>query len=498
MKSSIENISPTRVKLSVEVPFDDLQPSIEEAYKRISAQVTIPGFRKGKVPRQVIDQRFGRGVVLEEALNTAVPSAYEDAVREHEIVPLAQPELDITDLQDGDKISFTAEVDVRPSIELPDLSNLEVTVDEATVSDEDVDAALDDLRARFATIAAVERPAADGDIVVIDIEGTADGEPVEGFSGKAMSYEVGSNGMVEGIDDVLRGASEGDDVTLTYTPPEGPLADQEVSFAIHVGGVRERTLPEADDEFAMMASEYDTIDELRDDLRTQAGRMKLLDQGMQARQRLTDQLLDSVEIPVPDSIIAAQVQEHFQDGHGDDEHRAEVESNLRRDVATSFLFDQLADDREVGVDQQEFGQWLVSQAPRYGMSPDQLADALVQSGQVTAAVADLRRGKALAELLAETKIVDEAGNEVDLTALDDVEAEVEEELEEEIEELEEALVEAEAEVIAAEIAAEVDAEAALTVRSVSSDAEFAAAEEASLNAEIDAQEAAAAEQGEDK
>ncbi|MFZ1654106.1 MAG: trigger factor, partial [Candidatus Nanopelagicales bacterium] len=295
MKSSVETLSPTRVKLTVEVPFEEMSDSLAAAYTRISSQVTIPGFRKGKVPPRVIDQRVGRGSVLEEAVNEALPAAYDAAITENEVVAVGQPQVEVTELEDNEKLVFTAEVDIRPEFELPEYAGLAVTVADTEVTDEKVTEQLDELRKRFATALPVERAAQDDDLVLIDVEGTLDGEKQEEYSATALSYEVGSAGMVNGADEAIRGLSEGETATFPFTPEEGELAGKELSITVSVQGVRERSLPDADDEFAQLASEFDTLEELRGDLQDRVARMALVEQGMEAREKALEQLLETVE-----------------------------------------------------------------------------------------------------------------------------------------------------------------------------------------------------------
>ena len=418
MKSTVENLSDTRVKLTVEIPFEDLQDSIQQAYKRIASQVNVPGFRRGKVPTRIIDQRFGRGVVLEEVVNAEVPKAYDEAVRSNELRPLGQPEVEVTQIEDGELIAFTAEVDVTPQFDLPDYKGLEVEVSDSVVSDEDVDEQVEQLRKRFATVTPVERAAETGDLVLVDVKGELDGEELEDFAGTALTFEVGAEGMIDGFSEAVTGKSEGDTVTFDHTPDEGPYEGKSISVTVDLKGVRERTLPEADDEFAQLASEFDTVAELRDDLRTKLQGNRLVEQGYEAREKLAERLLELVDFPLPEAFLQAQIGEHFADGHGDDEHRAEVEENTRQSLKTQLVLDKIADTEDLGVEQAELIQWLVQQAPRYGMSADQFANALAEAGQVGTAVADVRRGKALALVMQEAKVTDASGKTVDLSALD--------------------------------------------------------------------------------
>ena len=420
MKSDVETLSPTRVKLTVEVPFEELQPSMDAAYGRIAKSVNVPGFRKGKVPARIIEQRFGRGAVLEEAVNDALPKAYDEAIAANGIVPVGRPEIDVTELEDGQSLTFTAEVDVRPEFDLPDYSSLTVEVSNAAPSDEDVDAQLDSLRGRFATLNDVDRAAADGDLLLVDISGaTAEGDAVEDLVGNALSYELGTDGMLPGFDDAVRGAAKDEVRTFEFTPENGDWTGIPLTVTATVKAVRERELPTLDDDFAQLASEFDTVDELRADVRTRLERVKRLEQGAEARDKVLTVLLDSVEIPLPENLIAAEVEAHFEDGHDSgDEHRAEVEQQTRESLKSQFMLDKVAEKEEVSVGETELSAWLLQQAPRYGMSPDAFAKALVEAGQVPMAIQDIRRAKALAVVLESAKVVDADGNVVDLSALD--------------------------------------------------------------------------------
>ena len=420
MKTDLESLSPTRVKLTVELPFDELQPSFDKAYASIAKQVSVPGFRKGKVPARVIEQRFGRGAVLEEAINDAVPKAYEDALREKEIVPVGRPEVDVTEIEDGEKVTFTAEVDVRPEFELPDYKAITVEVDAAEASDADIDEHIDNLRTRFASLKDVDRACADGDVLLVDIAGSTDsGDDVDDLSGNAMSYEMGTDGMLPGFDDAVRGASAGETRTFPFTPSNGDWAGVPLTVTATVTAVRERELPALDEEFVTMASEFDTVDELREDARTRVGRLKRMEQGQQAREKVNEALMASVDIPVPEGVIAAEVDAHFEDGHeASDEQRAEIEQQSREALKSQFIFDRIAEVEEVSVGESELSNWLMQQAPRYGMAPDALAQALVESGQVSMALSDIRRSKALALVLENATVTDSNGDAVDLQALE--------------------------------------------------------------------------------
>ena len=420
MKSDVETLSPTRVKLTVEVPFEELKPSMDAAYGRIAKSVNVPGFRKGKVPARIIEQRFGRETVIEEAVNDALPKAYDEALRANSIVPVGRPDFDVSEVLDGQPLTFTAEVDVRPEFDLPDYSSLKVEVANATPTDDDVTEQLDSLRGRFASLNEVERAAADGDVLLVDLSGaTPEGDAVEDLVGTALSYELGTDGMLPGFDEAVRGASKDEVRTFAFTPQNGDWSGIELTVTTTVKAVRERELPALDDDFAQLASEFDTVDELRADVLTRLERVKRLEQGAEARNNVLQVLLDSIDIPLPEGSIATEVEEHFADGHDSgEEHRAEVEQQTRESMKSQFVLDKIAEVEEVSVGETELSAWLIQQSPRYGMSPDAFAQALVEGGQVPMAIQDIRRAKALAVVLESATVVDADGNPVDLKALD--------------------------------------------------------------------------------
>jgi trigger factor len=342
-------------------------------------------------------------------------------VRDTKIVPISRPEIDVTAMEDGDKLTFTAEVDVRPEFDLPDFSSLKVEVAPAVPSIDDVAQQVEALRTRFATLTEVERAAANGDVLLVDIAGaTEDGDPVEDLSGKALSYELGTDGMLPGFDEAVRGASKGDTVVLDFTPQNGDWSGINLKASITVAGVRERVLPALDDSFAQLASEFDTVAELNEDIKTRLMRVKRLEQGAEARTRALDVLVEAVDMPIPENVVAAEVEAHFEDGHeGDEAHRAEVETQARSSLKSQFILDKIAENEDLSVEESELSQWLIQQAPRYGMSPDQFAQALVEANQVGMAMQDIRRAKALAVVLETASIVDSEGAIVDLSALDE-------------------------------------------------------------------------------
>ncbi len=413
MKSAVETLNPTRVKLTVEVPYEELAPSVDAAYKTISQQVQIPGFRKGKVPPRIIDQRVGRGAVLEEAVNDALPKFYAQALEESDVRPLGQPQVEVTDVPQGTSgdLKFTAEVDCRPEITLPDLDTLAVTVDDVEVSDDDIAQEVDALRERFGTLKPVERAAADGDFVTLDLTASIDGEEIDTVKG--VSYQVGAKNMLEGMDEALTGLSAGETTTFDAPLAGGDRKGESAHVTLTLQAVKERELPPLDDDFAETATEFDTLEELRADLRTQLAQRKTFEQ------RLMEQLLDSVDIPVPDGVIADEVHRHLE-GEGrleDDEHRAEVDGEARQALRAQLLLDAIVEKEQVQVGQGELVEYLVQMSQQYGMAPQEFINAVGESGQLPAMLGEVARRKALATLLAKTTVTDASGNPVDLNAL---------------------------------------------------------------------------------
>jgi trigger factor len=436
VKSTVENLGPTRVRLAVELPFEEIQSSLDAAYKSIGQQVKIPGFRPGKVPARVIDQRIGRGAVLEQAVNDALPKAYSEAVRETGINPIGQPDIELTNLADRESISFTAEVDVRPEFEVPAFDSLAVTVDDAAVTDEQVDEQFEALRERFASLRGVQREVQTGDYVSIDLVASVDGQEFEGGSASGLSYEVGAGDLVDGLDDAIVGKSAGDAVTFTTELKAGPLAGQPAEVTVTVNSVKEKELPAADDEFAQLASEFDTVEELRADLREKLGRTNLLTQGAQARDKVLEALLEAVELPLPESLIKAEIDWRTHDavhaldhdeerlaaeleasGSSREEFDAQVLETAQQSVKSQLVLDAIAEQEQLTVTEAELTEYLFRQAQRYGMAPQDFANQLVQAGNLPALMADVRRNKALATVLETATVTDASGNPVDLSAL---------------------------------------------------------------------------------
>ncbi|CBG73011.1 MULTISPECIES: trigger factor [Streptomyces] len=434
MKSAVETLNPTRVRLSIEVPFEELKDSLDAAYKKINQQVTVKGFRKGKIPARVIDQRFGRGAVLEEAVNDALPKFYTDAVNEAELNVLGQPEVDITELKDGETLNFTAEVDVRPAIEIPDYSGIEVEVDAVEVTEEDVDKAVEQLRERFASTSPVERAAEDGDVVTLDLQAKVDGEVLEDGVAEGVSYTIGSGELLDGIDDAVKGLEAGGEATFASELKGGSAAGKEAEVTVKVSQVAARELPALDDEFAQLASEFDTLEELRADSRKRLENMKQYDQATQAQERVLEKLLEIVEVPVPEKLLEDEINtrkhnlEHHQlgqmgldlekyleiQGKTVEEFDAETKEAAVKGIKTQFVLDELVSKEKLNVNQEELTEHLMRRAASSGMSPDQFAQAVVQNNQVQLLVGEVARGKALALVVESATVKDTNGEVVDL------------------------------------------------------------------------------------
>jgi len=417
VKSAVETLSPTRVKLHVEVPFDELKPDLDAAYKNIGGQIQVPGFRKGHVPTRIIDQRVGRGYVVQEAVNAALPRLFGEAVDTEGVRAIGNPEVDVTavPIEDGQDLEFTVETDVRPEIELPELEGIAVTVDAVEATEEDIEVRLADLRERFGTLVGVERTVESGDFVSVDLSARIDGEEIDAVSG--ISYEVGSATMLEGMDDALVGMAAGESKDFVAPLAGGEHEGVDADCTVTVGSVKVRELPALDDDFAQLASEFDTLEELRADVARQATEAKKREQGVQARDKVLEHLLEVTDVPVPDGIVEAEVHSHLEgeDRLEDDEHRAEVDENTRRALRAQFLLDALAEKLEVDVEQPELIEYLVLSAQQYGMDPNQFAQIIDQQGQVPAMVAEVARRKALAVVLEKAVVTDTAGQRVDLT-----------------------------------------------------------------------------------
>ncbi|WZH91092.1 trigger factor [Nocardia farcinica] len=432
VKSTVEQLSPTRVRINVEVPFEELKPDFDRAYKALAKQVRIPGFRPGKAPAKLLEARLGRGAILEQVVNDVLPARYSEAVTTSEVKVIGQPDIEITKIEDGQEFAFSAEVDVRPEIALPDYADLEVTVDAFTIGDEDIEEQLNSLRQRFGTLTGVERPVQEGDFVSIDLSATVDGQEVPEASTTGLSHEVGSGQLIEGLDEALIGLSAGESKEFTSTLVAGEHAGKEAVITVTVQSVKERELPEADDEFAQLASEFDTLEELKADLRSRVERVKKVQQAGEIRDKVLEALLEKTEVPLPEKVVQAEIDAVLHDAvHGFDHDEAKLAEALEaqgssreefdkdtkeaaeKSVKTQLLLDAIAEAEGTQVGQEELTERILFQAQRYGMAPEQFIQQVQQAGQLGAVFADVRRGKALAGVVGKVKVTDSEGNTVD-------------------------------------------------------------------------------------
>ncbi len=418
MKSAVETLSPTRVRISIDLDFKDLEPHVATAYQTLSQQVSIPGFRKGKVPRQLIDQRVGRGAVLNEAINTALPEFYSQAARENEVLVVGRPNVDIKELKDNEIVKFEVEVDVRPEIKLPDFSEIELSVPDVELSEKDVEDQVEALRIRFGTLVTIEKDAASGDFVTIDLVAKIEGKEVEGGTANGISYEVGSNRMIDGLDTALEGMKVGESKNFT-AQLVGMKEGETGEVTVTLQAVKKRELPDLNDAFAKLASEFETLEELKSDTKERLTRLKSMEQGAQARDELLKYLLDKVDIQVPEQLVKDEVHDHLEKENRleDETHRNEVTEEVTRSVRADFLLDAIVKAEEVQVSEAELTEYLIRTAARYGMTPEQFAQQLTQAGQITALMAEVARTKALAIALERVKIKDASGRNVDLSKL---------------------------------------------------------------------------------
>jgi trigger factor len=418
VKSAVETLSPTRVRISIDLDFKDLEPHVATAYQTLAQQVTIPGFRKGKVPRQLIDQRVGRGAVLNEAINTALPEFYSQAARENEVLVVGRPNVDIKELKDNEIVKFEVEVDVRPEIKLPDFSEIELSVPDVALSEKDIEDQIEALRIRFGTLVTIEKDAASGDFVTIDLVAKIEGKEVEGGTANGISYEVGSNRMIDGLDAALEGMKVGESKNFT-AQLVGMKEGETGEVTVTLQAVKKRELPDLNDEFAKLASEFETLEELKNDTKERLTRLKSMEQGAQARDELLKYLLEKVEIQVPEQLVTDEVHDHLEKENRleDETHRKEVTEEITRSVRADFLLDAIVKAEEVQVSEAELTEYLIRTAARYGMTPEQFAQQLTQAGQITALMAEVARTKALAIALERVKIKDASGRSVDLSKL---------------------------------------------------------------------------------
>ena len=434
MKSTVEKLSPTRVRINVEVPFTELQPDFDRAYKQLAKQVRLPGFRPGKAPAKLLEARVGRGAVLDQVVNDALPARYTEAVTTTELRPLGQPDIEVTRISDGEELVFTAEVDVRPDIDLPELSALKITVEPVEIAEGEVEAELEALRARFGTLKGVERPVQTGDFVSIDLSAVVDGEDIPDGSAEGLSHEIGSGQLIEGLDEAIVGLSDGESATFTTKLVAGEHAGDEAEVTVTVRSVKERELPDADDDFAQLASEFDTLAELRENLTEQVRRVKRVHQAEQIRDNALETLLELVEVPLPEGIVQAQVDsavhnaihplDHDEDkfaeslaaqGSSREQFDTENREAAEKAVKTQLLMDAIAEELDIQVGQNDLTERLVLMSRQYGLEPQQLLQLLQQQNQLPGVYADVRRGLAVAAVVEAATVTDTGGEEIDTT-----------------------------------------------------------------------------------
>jgi trigger factor len=435
VKTDVEELSPTRVRLSVEVPFEELKPSLDKAYREISQQVRIKGFRPGRVPPPVIDRNVGREYVLSQAVNEAIPGFYDKAVAESGIRALGTPEVDLKSLDYGQQITFTVEVDISPEFELPDLATLSVEVDGTLVTPDEVEEYLASLQERFASLKAVQRPVANDDFVSIDLSASVDGKAVDDAQASGLSYQVGSGSMLDGLDEALVGLSAGDTTSFRTELAGGDFAGQEADVTVTVHSVKTKEMPGLDDDFAQLASEFDTLGEFRSATRTQLEQVKSVQQVMQAREKSLEALLDAVDIPLPEGIIQAEFDQNKENieqqlkqagmdlpsylamnGEAPEKFESDLTKRSRRAVKISLVLDKLARQEEIGVNPQELSAYVAQQAEQMGVSPDRLAQQLVQNGQIQFAAAEVLRAKAMNVIAERARVTDASGTVIDVKA----------------------------------------------------------------------------------
>lgn len=440
MPSTIEQLSPTRVKLTIDLPFAELEPAIASAYQEIAKQVNIPGFRKGKVPARLIDQRFGRGMVIQEAINSVLPHAYGEAIQDNDLRPLGQPEVEITELNDGTNVVFTAEVDVRPDFDLPQIAEVEIEVPVAQVSDDEVNERVELLRDRFATLTDVERPAATGDVVTINLTARQDQTVLEDAEATDVQYKVGAGGMLDGLDEVLVGLQAGESAKFTSTLVGGPNRDEQAEIEVEVTKVQSQDLPEVDDEFAQLVSEFDTAEEMLADLRDNLERMSRIEQANLAREQVLQALVDRTEFELPETLISAEQQSRRESIEGQlaraglsveqylaeaDDEPAETEEDFWADIdkrvvdglRSQIILDKFAEDAEIEVNQAELTELIFAKAQQNGSTPEQELQHMMEHDHAAEWMGEARRGKALGELVNSAKVVDTDGNVINLRRL---------------------------------------------------------------------------------
>ena len=437
MPSTLEQLNPTRVKLTVEIPFEELKPHLAKAYKEIAEQVSIPGFRKGKVPPAVIDQRFGRGVVLQEAIDKALPGAYQNAVVEAGVFPMGQPDVEITKLEDNDLVEFTAEVDVRPEFDLPDFSALEAVVEDVQVGDDAVEERIEMLRQRFATLTVVDRAAADGDVLSISLVASQDGVPLTDATADDVTYQIGGGaGMLEGLDEAVTGLKAGETKTFTSTLVGGAFRGQEADIEVTVTKVQEQELPEVDDDFAQLVSEFDTVEEMRDDLRRAVDAQGQAEQLAEARDKVLEVAIAAVAFELPEKLLAGELEQrrsqienqlasagltveaYLESAEDEDAETAEefwagIDERSEQALRAQILLDKFADENQLDVSQQELTELIFRKAQENRTSPQDEINHMMEHNHMGDWMQEIRRGKALAAMCVAATVRDASGNVIE-------------------------------------------------------------------------------------
>lgn len=437
MPSTLEQLNPTRVKLTVEIPFEELKPHLAKAYKEIAEQVSIPGFRKGKVPPAVIDQRFGRGVVLQEAIDKALPGAYQNAVVEAGVFPMGQPDVEITKLEDNDLVEFTAEVDVRPEFDLPDFSALEAVVEDVQVGDDAVEERIEMLRQRFATLTVVDRAAADGDVLSISLVASQDGVPLTDATADDVTYQIGGGaGMLEGLDEAVTGLKAGETKTFTSTLVGGAFRGQEADIEVTVTKVQEQELPDVDDDFAQLVSEFDTVEEMRDDLRRAVDAQGQAEQLAEARDKVLEVAIAAVAFELPEKLLAGELEQrrsqienqlasagltveaYLESAEDEDAETAEefwagIDERSEQALRAQILLDKFADENQLDVSQQELTELIFRKAQENRTSPQDEINHMMEHNHMGDWMQEIRRGKALAAMCVAATVRDASGNVIE-------------------------------------------------------------------------------------
>jgi trigger factor len=420
LKTNVEKLNPTRVKLTITVDQTDFKPALDAAYKTVSQQVNIPGFRKGKVPSSVLDQRVGKDMILAQAINDGMDDFYRQALTKEKLIPLGTPQADVkqapTSAEPNLDLIIELEVEVRPEFKLPEYKGLKIKVDALKVAKLDIETELDALRGRFGTLKTVDRPAARGDFTSIDLTAQIDGKNIDTASD--ISYEIGSGQLLDGIDEALETLTAGETTTFRSKLAGGDLVGQEAEVTVTLNAVKERELPKADDEFAQLASEFDTIEDLKKNIEAQLEVTLARKQILQARDLIIDQLLEKAKIPVSAEAVGREVESHLE-GEGrqaDDEHRKEVTEETEKNFRTQVLLDAVSEAEAIKVEDQELIEYLAFASRNYGMEPNEFIKQVASAGQVPAFVGELTRRKAVDALVAAAEIVDSKGNKISAEA----------------------------------------------------------------------------------